>query len=130
MATVLFPQQWSLWLIVTAWWPFPAVASYVSPPAVSWAQQLYLVGRVGAAGENSTCHLKWTSSQSDEVRVPQRGAEQDGVGGAREVTVTGWLKSITTFDEQAITERHTYIFSIVDILNHCNYWSKLNNLVM
>ena len=55
---------------------------------VSWAQQLYLVGRVGAAGENSTCHLKGTSSQSNEVRVPQRGAEQDGVGGAREVTVT------------------------------------------
>ena len=36
----------------------------------------------------------WNSSQSDEVRVPQRGAQQDGLGGSREVTVTSHFTQI------------------------------------
>ena len=124
MATVLFPQQWSLWLIVTAWWPFPAVASYVSPPAVSWAQQLYLVGRVGAVGENSTC-LRETAAR----------AMKSGFHSV-ELNKTVWevperwlsphisLKSSLIFDKQAITERHTNIISIGDISNQCKSWLK------
>ena len=60
-------------------------------PQVSWAQQLYLVG--AAVGENSTC-LGQAAAQHHEVRFPQCGAEQDGLGGAREVTVTRDLTGI------------------------------------
>ena len=127
MATVLFPQQWSLWLIVTAWWPFPAVASYVSPPAVSWAQQLYLVGRVGAAArKNSTCRC-----QAALVRAMKSGFHSVELNKTvwevpeRWLSPEMWMMSILTFDSQTITDRHpTSVFSIKGISIQHNYWLK------
>ena len=100
------PVTW----VVTVWWPFPAVASHVSR-----GSQLGLAVVFSGSGGNSSrgeLHLphKWKSSRKDEVGFPQRGAEQDCVGGAREVTVITQIHS-DFWQSSYHWETHLHIFN-------------------
>ena len=82
-------QQSSLWPVL--WRPAGLFQSWrlMCPPSQLGPAVVF------SGSSRGELHLPWpSSSQSHEVRFPQCGAEQDGLGGAREVTVTRDLNEI------------------------------------